>query len=70
MTHALREAIEALPDALTGARDRALLLVGFAGALRPTELAAFEIGNKSGADVWIEDGTHGLTVNIGRSKGD
>lgn len=29
---------EALPDGLAGARDRALILLGFAGALRRSEL--------------------------------
>lgn len=69
VTNVLRDAIEALPETMAGVRDRALLLVGFAGALRRTELAAAQIGNKSG-DVSIEDGADGLTVHIGRSKGD
>jgi len=69
MTHALRDAVQALPDTLAGTRDRALLLVGFAGALRRTELAMAEIGIRGG-EVSIEDGADGLTVHIGRSKGD
>jgi site-specific recombinase XerD len=36
----LRAAVQAIPDTLPGRRDRALLLVGFAAALRPSELAA------------------------------
>jgi integrase len=36
----LRAAVETIPDTLPGKRDRALLLVGFAAALRPSELAA------------------------------
>jgi integrase len=36
----LRAAVAAIPDTLPGRRDRALLLVGFAAALRPSELAA------------------------------
>ena len=36
----LRTAVQAIPDTLPGQRDRALLLVGFAAALRPSELAA------------------------------
>jgi site-specific recombinase XerD len=43
LTTALRHALEVLPDNLTGVRDRALLLVGFAEALRRTELAAVEV---------------------------
>ncbi len=36
----LRAAVRAIPGSLRGLRDRALLLVGFAAALRPSELAA------------------------------
>ena len=39
----LRAALKAIPDTLPGLRDRALLLVGFAAALRPSELARLEI---------------------------
>jgi site-specific recombinase XerD len=41
----LRAAVQAVPDSLPGLRDRALLLVGFAAALRPSELAALTIEN-------------------------
>jgi integrase len=69
LTAALRHALEVLPDNLTGVRDRALLLVGFAGALRRTELAAVEVSPRLGAN-WIEDGPDGLTVYLSHSKGD
>jgi integrase len=36
----LRAAVQTIPETLPGWRDRALLLVGFAAALRPSELAA------------------------------
>jgi len=39
----LRAAIEAIPDTLPGSRDRALLLVGFAAALRPSEIAGLAV---------------------------
>ena len=39
----LRSALQAMPDTLPGRRDRALVLVGFAAALRPSELAALAI---------------------------
>ena len=39
MLDRLLPAIEAIPDTLPGLRDRALLLVGFAAALRPSEIA-------------------------------
>jgi hypothetical protein len=48
-----------------GRRDRALLLIGFAGAMRPGELAALQID-----DVDID--SHGLRIRIrcGRSDDD
>jgi integrase len=39
----LRAALRAIPDTLPGRRDRALILAGFAAALRPSELARLEI---------------------------
>lgn len=41
----LRTAVRTIPDTLPGRRDRALLLVGFAAALRPSEMAAFTIAH-------------------------
>ena len=38
----LREMLDVLPDGLRGQRDRAILLVGFAGGFRRSELAALE----------------------------
>ena len=39
----LRAALQAIPGTLPGLRDRALLLVGFAAALRPSEIARLTI---------------------------
>ena len=39
----LRAALQGIPDTLPGHRDRALILVGFAAALRPAELARLDI---------------------------
>jgi integrase len=52
-----------LPQSLRGLRDRALLLVGFAGGFRRSELAALDLTD-------ITDGEEGLTVLIKRSKTD
>jgi site-specific recombinase XerD len=41
----LRALIETQPDSLTGLRDKALLLVGWAGAFRRSELVALDVGN-------------------------
>ena len=51
------------PATLAGHRDRALLLLGFAGAFRRSELVALDV-----ADLAFHD--HGLTVTIRRSKTD
>ena len=58
----LRELLAPIPDDLRGLRDRALLLVGFAGALRRSELAAIRL-----ADLVRTD--HGYELTLARSKG-
>ena len=59
----LRRVVEALPDNLGGVRDRALLLVGFASALRRSELVALDVDD-------VEERHEGLVVRIRRSKTD
>jgi site-specific recombinase XerD len=59
----LRQIVGALPETLLGVRDRALLLMGFAGAFRRSELVALDVAD-------IEFNREGLTVTIGRSKTD
>ena len=46
-----------------GCRDRALLLLGFAGALRRSELVGLDVAD-------VTEGTDGLTVRLRRSKTD
>jgi integrase len=58
----LRELLAPIPDDLRGLRDRALLLVGFAGALRRSELAAITC-----ADLHRTD--RGYELTLPRSKG-
>ena len=60
---ALRSAVEALPATLAGLRDRALLLVGFAGAFRRSELVGLDVGD-------VRETTDGLEVTLRRSKTD
>ena len=43
----LKTILDLLPDTLEGLRDRALLLLGFAAALRPGELVGLDIGTTS-----------------------
>jgi len=58
----IRPLIEALPDSLKGKRDRAILLVGFAGAFRRLELCALIIADLNFAGK--------LTIRIRKSKTD
>ncbi|HUY60850.1 MAG TPA: tyrosine-type recombinase/integrase [Candidatus Dormibacteraeota bacterium] len=51
VTALLRQVLAAIPeDDLRGVRDRALLLVGFAGALRRSELCAVDVDHLEAAD--------------------
>jgi integrase len=68
VTADLRKAVAALPDSLIGIRDRALLLVGFASALRRSELANLVVGGSPGHRVTFTD--NGLLIELGRSKAD
>ena len=69
LTAELRRAVEALPETLAGRRDRALILVGFAAALRRSELAGLEVARRDGA-AWIEARDDGLVVHLGKTKTD
>jgi site-specific recombinase XerD len=51
------------PDSLKGTRDRALLLLGFAGAFRRSELVGLNVAD-------LEETEEGLRVTIRRSKTD
>jgi site-specific recombinase XerD len=64
LTADLRVMIEHLPkDKLLSVRDRALLLIGFAGAMRRSELVGLDYGD-------VADTEEGLIVTIRRSKTD
>ncbi len=64
---ALAEKVRAMvalaPESLTGLRDRALLLLGFAGAFRRSELVGLDVAD-------IAETKTGLLVTIRRSKTD
>lgn len=53
----LRRMMQALPETLAGARDRAIILLGFAGAMRRSEIVALDVTDleltKEGFVVWI-----------------
>ena len=59
----LRRMIDGLPTGLTGQRDRALLLLGFAGGFRRAELVALQCSS-------LKFVSEGLEVFIERSKTD
>jgi site-specific recombinase XerD len=63
LVHDLRKMVAALPVTLQGDRDRALLLLGFAGGLRRHELVALDVED-------LEEVEEGLVVNLRRSKTD
>lgn len=59
----LRAMIRQIPDDLRGCRDRAILLTGFAGAFRRSELAALQVA-------WLRRTSKGIVATLPRSKGD
>jgi site-specific recombinase XerD len=59
----LAKAVRKIPADLVGLRDRALLLLGFAAALRRSELVALTVAD-------VERHAKGLVVHVRRSKSD
>jgi integrase len=59
----LAKALRRIPEDLTGLRDRALILIGFAAALRRSELVALDVAD-------IAHHPKGLVITIRRSKTD
>jgi integrase len=57
----LRKLLKQIPDSLPGKRDHALLLLGFAGAFRRSELVGLDVK---------EVQRDGMVLIIGRSKTD
>lgn len=63
-TRDVRAMVDTLdPDTLAGARDRAMLVIGFAGALRRSEIVALDVGD-------VDETDDGLVVFLRRSKTD
>lgn len=63
VTKILRAMVEALPENILGVRDRALLLLGFAGAFRRSELVGLDVAD-------VRETTDGLVVTLRASKTD
>lgn len=68
VTDDLRRVVAKIPITMIGARDRAILLVGFAAALRRSELAAVSLDID--APVRCVFVRQGLEIHIDRSKAD
>jgi site-specific recombinase XerD len=63
LTEDIRLMVRAMPDSLLGCRDRAVLLIGFAGAFRRSELVSLDV-----EDLAFE--REGVIVMLRRSKTD
>ena len=63
LTTDIRRIVESCPETLSGLRDQALILVGFAGAFRRSELAGIDCAHLS----FTKDG---LVIDLRRSKPD
>ncbi|WP_267427940.1 hypothetical protein [Methylobacterium sp. GC_Met_2] len=63
MTVDPRRAVATLPDILAGWRDRALIVAGFAAALRRSGHAGLEITRGDGR-AWIEERPDGLAIHL------
>jgi len=63
LTPLLCRMVAALPDDLPGLRDKAILLVGFAGAFRRSEIVGLQVRDVQSSDA-------GLIVTLRRSKTD
>jgi site-specific recombinase XerD len=59
----IAEMVRQCPDTLAGKRDRALLLLGFAGAFRRSEIVALTVAD-------LEEADGGLRVTVRKSKTD
>jgi integrase len=70
MVEDVRRVARALSDDTAGLRDRALILVGFAAALRRSELAGMEVDGPAAGPVRAVFVAGGLEVHIDRSKAD
>jgi integrase len=61
LTDDIRTMVDATDDGTIGARDRALILLGFAGAFRRSELVGLDVAD-------CAFGKDGLTITLRRSK--
>jgi integrase len=63
MTEELMAMVDKMPDTLTGRRDKAILLLGFGGAMRRSEITRLKIED-------FQSDTRGAIVDLGKTKTD
>lgn len=63
MTSDIERMLEIMPRGRRGLRDRAMLLIGYAGGFRRSELVSIDMA-------WIEWRRDGIVIKLPRSKGD
>jgi integrase len=63
LTADILKMLDSLDEGLLGSRDRALLLVGFAGGFRRSEIVSLDVGD-------ITETADGLVIRVRRSKTD
>jgi site-specific recombinase XerD len=68
----VREAVDKLPPTLAGLRDKALLVVGFFGAMRRSEIIGLDVDATltDGATGHVQIATEGVLIHLARSKTD
>lgn len=64
--HHITAMLDITPDTLTGRRDAACLAIGFAGALRRSELCNLQLNDIE----WAENQARGIIIHIRKSKTD
>ncbi|GGL48306.1 integrase [Caulobacter rhizosphaerae] len=69
-TEDLKTVLKRLPAGNAGVRDRALLLLGFSGALRRDELAQLAVDGPIGGEHRVVFVSDGVELHLGRTKGD
>lgn len=66
----VRAMLGTLPSSATGLRDRALILLGFASALRRSELIGLDVARQGSGTGYVESTSQGVLVHLMRSKTD
>ena len=68
MLESIEKMIDVQPDTIIGARNKAMLALGWAAARRPGEIVKIDVAERWDSDAWIEWVDDGLVVALRRSK--